>query len=455
MKRLIIYELNEVPPRLLKKYVERKPNSCFAKILKNGIYKVTETRDDGELHPWSTWPTVHRGVPNFEHNIRYINQDLKYANKRYPPLWVDLASLGVDIGIFGSLQSYPPIYKDNYKFYLPDTFSPNAEAFPKEIKCFQEFNLKLAGENKAISGGFDLKSIRMFLKLIILKNIRAVSFFKTLNHLIKEIINSNYKTRRSLIQPILGFDVFWKNYLKYQPNFSTFFTNHVAGMMHRYWESTFPEDFNISVEDVDPFHSKSIFKAMDIADQQISKIVQYCDENLSNLFVISSMGQKSIDRGDYLPEIFLYDQSKLLKLLNLPFNDYKLLPAMQPDIVFDCKNQSSLEKIIKLITALVDREGNQLIKLRYKPVGLRVNFSLGRETKSIANNKEVFNPQSKKYYKIEDFGLKLIRRDKGTAYHSTDGILLAYGKNVSNLNFQNCDVLDTCKIKPIILEFFK
>ena len=33
--------------------------------------------DEGELHPWSTWPTVHRGVNNNLHKIRFINQDLK------------------------------------------------------------------------------------------------------------------------------------------------------------------------------------------------------------------------------------------------------------------------------------------------------------------------------------------------------------------------------------------
>ena len=30
----------------------------------------------GELHPWSTWPTVHRGVTNETHRINFINQDL-------------------------------------------------------------------------------------------------------------------------------------------------------------------------------------------------------------------------------------------------------------------------------------------------------------------------------------------------------------------------------------------
>ena len=454
MKRLIIYELNEVPPRLLKKYIQKNPKSSLANIFNNGTYKVTTTRDDGELHPWSTWPTVHRGTPNFLHNIRYINQDLKLANENYPPFWVDLAASGIEIGIFGSLQSYPPIYHNSFKFYLPDTFAPDSEAFPKEIKYFQEFNLKLAGSNKAIAGKFDIRSLRMFLKLIRLKIIGPISCFKTLIHLLKEMINYRYKTRRSLIQPILGFDVFWGHYLKYQPNVATFFTNHVAGMMHRYWESTFPEDFDIPKENIDKFHAKSIYKAMDIADRQLAKLVNYCDRNSANLLILSSMGQQAIDWGDYLPEIFLSDPSKFLKILDLPIKEYKLLPAMQPDIVFDCKYKSSLERLINLTSKLVDKEGNIIIKLKYEPVGLRVNFSLGRETIAMTKNKKIYNPILNKFCNFNEYGLELIKRDKGTAYHCPKGILLAYGTNSSHFNFCDLDEVDTCDIKPKILEFF-
>ena len=94
----------------LKKYIYDRPHSNFAKLYKSGIFKITTTKDDGELHPWSTWPSLHRGVPNFVHNIRYLNQDLKFANQKFPPFWVTLASAGIDVGIFGSLQSFPPIY---------------------------------------------------------------------------------------------------------------------------------------------------------------------------------------------------------------------------------------------------------------------------------------------------------------------------------------------------------
>ena len=82
--KLIIYELNEIPRRLVDYYIETFPKSYLALICQEGIIMNTFTKDSGELHPWSTWPTVHRGVYNDLHNIRSINQDLSFS-KKYPP----------------------------------------------------------------------------------------------------------------------------------------------------------------------------------------------------------------------------------------------------------------------------------------------------------------------------------------------------------------------------------
>ena len=181
---IIFYELNEVPKKIFETYIELKPKSTISKIIDRSNLIETFTHDQGELHPWTTWPTLHRGVPNFKHNIRFINQDLNEANAKFPPFWIELVASGIDVGIFGSLQSYPPIRGKNFKFYLPDTFSPNPDSFPNDIKNFQEFNLKLSGQNKAKSGSFDFVSIYLFLKLFCLRIIGINSFFKVLIHVL-------------------------------------------------------------------------------------------------------------------------------------------------------------------------------------------------------------------------------------------------------------------------------
>ena len=122
--KLIIYELNELPKKLLNYYIKIKPNSNLSKLKNNGVYLDTYTTDSGELHPWTTWPTFYRGVDNKLHKITSLNQDREYENI-YPPIWEILLKKNKTIGIFGSLQSFPPIDNKKVKFYLPDTFSPS------------------------------------------------------------------------------------------------------------------------------------------------------------------------------------------------------------------------------------------------------------------------------------------------------------------------------------------
>ena len=313
--KLILYELNEVPERLINYYIEIKPNSTIANCIREGLIIKTYTSDTGELHPWSTWPTVHRGVCNSKHNIRYLNQDLSFSSK-YKPIWEILLDNKIDIGIFGSLHSYPPLKRKGVKFYLPDTFAPQHSAYPNELSEFQKFNLRLSGQNKAISRSIDFYSIIDFLKLILKKTITKRSAIKSIIQILKEFINNKQKKRRSIMQAIIGFEIYYKYLMKCKPSFSTYFTNHVAGMMHRYWKDLFPEDFGLSKDSSSNFNVKSIIKAMDITDGHITKLLKFSKLYGYNLLILSSMGQAAIDRGEYYPELVLKDERKLLSKLN-------------------------------------------------------------------------------------------------------------------------------------------
>ena len=92
MEKLLIYELNEFPIRLLNEYILLKPNSTLAYISKQGLLKQTITSDSGELHPWSTWPTFYRGVDNSQHGLKFINQNKSFADQNYPSVW-DILSI--------------------------------------------------------------------------------------------------------------------------------------------------------------------------------------------------------------------------------------------------------------------------------------------------------------------------------------------------------------------------
>jgi hypothetical protein len=135
--KVILFELNEVPYKVIHHFCKLYPESNLAKVLSKGRKYETYAEDFGHLSPWITWPTVHRGVTNEKHFISDFGQDLNEQEKQYPAIWNILAKNKVKVGLFGSLHTYPmPGAMDNFSFYVPDTFAAGSECFPKKLQPF-------------------------------------------------------------------------------------------------------------------------------------------------------------------------------------------------------------------------------------------------------------------------------------------------------------------------------
>src|SRR5688572_12717606 len=105
--KIIFFELNEVPYRIIHLFCRLYPNSNLATVFNKGRKFETFAEDQGHLSPWVTWPTVHRGVSNEKHFTSDFGQDINDQEKEFPPLWNILAQEGVKVGVFGSLHTYP------------------------------------------------------------------------------------------------------------------------------------------------------------------------------------------------------------------------------------------------------------------------------------------------------------------------------------------------------------
>ncbi len=451
-KGIILYELNEVPRDLLEKYIKLKPNSTIANILKNSKLFDTYTNDIGELHPWTTWPTLHRGVNNNKHNIQFINQELK-INEKFPPIWDILQKNGISVGVFGSLQSYPPIKSKFIKFFLPDTFSPDSKAFPRELEDFQRFNLSICKDNKAVANPIKFDLYLSFLKLFFSKTILFKTFLKTFKHITSEVLYSKYKSRRSLLQPILNFDLFTKYLIKEKPLFSTYFTNHVAGMMHRYWIYLFESEINNADKNISNFYKHSLIKSMDIVDIQLKRLLEISDLYNYNVIVTSSMGQKTRKNISQDNDICLTNLTKFCISIGLNPKLYSELPAMQPDVCIKCSTKEALEKLRINIKKIKDLNNKNIIKERYEPIDLNLNISLLMTEKLSENNKVLINGSQKV---LAEGGLKIVKRDPGTAYHCPEGSLFTFGDINLNSLFRGImnPTIDTTKIAPLILDYF-
>ena len=445
--KVIVYELNEVPWQVVDYYTRAESNSHLESILQNSRQYTTHTQDSGELHPWSTWPTVHRGVHNDVHGIRFLNQALP---KNYPPIWEILTNHEKSVGLFGSLQSWPvPKNKDLYRFYVPDTFAQSSDTHPETLKGFQKFNLGQTKEDGGKNPGKIKMSWSLFKDILMFYEL-GFSLKTTMllvGQLTKELFNPAYRHIRSMFQAPVAFDFYIELLKNTQPDYSCFFTNHVAGMMHRYWKYTFPEEFNYSLSgDEDHFKAQNIFRAMKIADQQIGALKKFADQNDYTLMIASSMGQEAIDRGTYAGDLRIHDTEKFYEGIEF-FGEVKNNLAMQPDFAFSFKSEEDLQKFKKKVIDLKTPDHQDLFEIKVSDLTLNCNLKTNKEV-----IEKGFIVKNNLPLSLDAFGMEVINRDPGTAYHQPKGIFIVYKKGLRPEPYR--EQIDSMQIAPTILDCF-
>ena len=83
----------------------------------------------------------------------------------------------------------------------------------------------MVGKNKAVSRAISNSQINLLFTLIKKRIVSINSLNSIILQLIKEKLNIKNKTRRPLIQNILGFDLFLQTINEYKPTFCTYRKN--------------------------------------------------------------------------------------------------------------------------------------------------------------------------------------------------------------------------------------
>jgi len=354
MKKVILYELNEVPFRVLDDFCANHPESTFAKKLRMCSQYETFSEDTAPLSPWITWPSLHRGVTDRFHHIRAFGQDLAEVDRMHPPIWKILAENSIRTGVCGSLHSYPlPAGLDRYAFYLPDTFAKTAESFPGFLTTFQEFNLQMARNSprnvsKAIPLGPTLRVLGNASRI----GLRPRTFVALGAQLKDEVFHPWRSTRRRSFQSVLQFDVFLKLLVHTQPDFASFFSNHVASAMHRYWAAAYPEDYERNQYDsgwIARYRCEIEF-AMEWADRFFTDLVSFVEAHRGYvLWVATSMGQAAWNGYPVDTQLYLKDAARFASSMGLEPGTWSTRPAMLPvvNLFVDESRQRRFEESLK------------------------------------------------------------------------------------------------------------
>lgn len=424
---VVLYELNEVPWRVVDWYIAQRPASQLAAMLRASQTYTSHTKDQGELHPWSTWPTLHRGVYNTTHRLRFINQDRTCA-AAYPPIWEVLARKGKRVGVFGSLQSYPPPADLDFAFYIPDTFAPGPETVPPRYACFQAVNLQQTQADGGVPKSVRLDSALAWNLLRLFGNgLSLRTTAKLATQLVNERRSPLFRARRAILQAPLSFDVFHHALLQTRPDFCTYFTNHVAGIMHRYWKYAFPEDFDYTPAGAsDIFHAESLLVALDYADEQIAALRAYADRHGGYLYIASSMGQEAIHWGPEQDELRVEHLERFVRAIGFEAS-FEPVMAMHPNFTVRLNSASDARELAERIKTLLGPRGNPAF-YDFDFEGSTVSFSIGCDLDLV--KAEALTTAAGKRYSLDELGIERMRRDVGTGYHQPRGIVLRYGPDV-------------------------
>jgi hypothetical protein len=335
-RRIVLFELNEVPFSVLDAHCRRSPSGALARLMAASDQYETHA-GDAVLSPWITWPTLHRGVSDQCHRIRHLGQDVSGADGSWPPVWRIVADSGAPAAVFGSLHTAPlPPDPRGYAFYVPDPFAPSAECHPPGLSAFQRLNLAVSRSSaRNVARSLPWREGLRFLARAPGLGLRPSTLLSAARQLGGECVRPWRRTRRRTYQAVLGFDVFMRALERTRPTFATFFTNHVASAMHRYWAAAFPEDYDRSgypAEWKARFAGEIAF-AMRSAEALIGRLLAFVEREPGwELWVASSMGQAATTADPLRSQVYLTDLGRFMAALGVAPGAWSERPAMAPDV---------------------------------------------------------------------------------------------------------------------------
>jgi hypothetical protein len=334
MKPVLLLELNEVTNRILDRYAAHTPGSAAAELLRRSRRYRTLLPHTGLLEPWTAWPGFHRGVDNSVHGIFSLGQPLADADMRCPPLWSLLRQRGLRVGVFGSLHArLDGSDSGGYAFFVPDFFAPDCSVHPAGLMAYQKFNIAMTRASKhRVSRRLPGRAAMEFLLHAGGLGVGWSTWSRTAAQLVGEIARPHTKIRRRAIQNMIMGDVFLRLLDTTRPDFATFFTNHVATALHRYWAAAFPQDYTYLP--LDPRYLRrfdgEVFAALDVFDAFLARVMDFARRRGYIVTVASAFGQGPVPTCHSYGFATISDVERFMAALGLQADMWRASPTMTP-----------------------------------------------------------------------------------------------------------------------------
>jgi hypothetical protein len=304
-----------------------------------------------------------------------------------------------------------------------------------------------------VSAAFDLGSLAAFLLRAPRLGLRRATLLAIARHLVEEQAQSWKRARRRTFQPVVAFDLYMKLLERERPDYSSFFTNHVASAMHRFWAALYPGDYEQLELGLDwqRRYSGEIFFAMDWLDAMLGRLIAFAQRNPDYLVVAaSSMGQAASSGRRIDNQLYLREPAKLLEHAGLTPADWSQRPAMDPTVslLVSVEKAGQLDQYL----ARLSIDGTPLrVSVRH---GTLFDLWLGQSNLEPRPDLITLNGVPIPY---ADLGFELVAIEdeaSSTGYHVPEGSLLVYDPRDGSIQDGQRPIVATTDVAPAMLASF-
>ena len=423
---LLLLEINEVPWRVVDFARRQSRLTNVRRFFDRAATFTTMSGDTGELSPWVTWPSLHRGMNNEEHGIKHLGQDVE--SFRGAAIWEEYRDAGLSVGICGSMQSWPPVDPGRGGFYVPDTFAHDERCIPSRVEALQRFNLQQVRSNgRVVKRSSKLNEGIDLLKGAVSAGVRPRTFAALAKQLAFERLQPARVTRRPILQSQLFWDTFLSLYdAAAPPAFATFFTNHVASAMHRFWRDLFPEDFDDRSPRSDE-HRGTLLAALDVLDEILGDALALQERSPELLLVFaSSMGQAAVRRDGNGFEAVVRTLPALVRAAGLADSDVELRLAMVPQVSVAVADETKRARLIAFLEG-ARVESHALFDVDV----IGTSLSITIRTPDLAGVRGGTFTVDGRTLRFADAGIEMLEVESGTGYHVPEGVMAIVGRGIA------------------------
>lgn len=346
MARVLILEMNELTPRLVRDFIAGGYLPNFKKLYQQSYVYETDAGESGlNLNPWVQWFTVHSGVPFEEHQVYLLGEG---HHATIPTLGDIISDSGSTVALFGSMNV--GFNRPLNGFAMPDAWADGITAYPESLEPFRRFVQNQVQEH---SNPENRPSIRNYIEFGIFMLRHGLSI-RTVVSAMRQLIAERFTGetwKRPFILDSLQWDSFSHMFRKFSPDFATYFTNSVAHTQHTHWREFEPDRFDVKPSNADVRkYGDAIRDAYIANDRLIGQALSLIDSETTLIFCTALSQRPALDWESEGGKTFYrpYDIEEFCRFLGIE-SEVTCRPVMSEEFWIEFKSDSDLEHGLEIL----------------------------------------------------------------------------------------------------------